>query len=678
MDTNLLKKMVSETFSGAFSVLVAKRMFRSENSTIRGELQYQEDRLHVKKTPTVVVSIILLLCILSTGFLILVAPDGVVPYNPNSVKGIAAIISPAQRQLFTEHSSFPNMVQTLRNYNFRSSTPTPGDEDAPGIQFNIIPSPTTSNGSLDTAAGQEEKKASEAACWCPPTLNSWVRFLAMALCLATIISLEVLQRLSSRPNGIMHVTPDSTARFWITVIPAAILTGITLLHSSIHFNIALMSPYHMLASSSGAPSKRSIATDYLGSTPLFTIWPAINRRHYAAVVSAFAAVIGAFLTIVVSGLYSVEFLETNTAVQLQVNNAWNLTWEVSPCSQCLWTHELSPDPLNGDASASYLLKYMLWGNTSEPLWTFDDLVLPSISGSHSTTVLDGQEKVEVLLPARRAVLDCTATGPAEVLTSIKNSATTIYTKVPRTCSATPVETIDAGIGVSSSQGDYPTYVGDIWELNYRNYSPMVSISNPDSWASRLNGPEWQDCPSVFIAFGLLPNDAFQNQNGSASRNFTSPARNFTAPQSQLTTLACSQKIQEIDTTVTLTLPDFTIDQSQPPLLHEDSMRWLGGVRQYPAVINLREIDVLSANTTFNKEVSNLSNFFAAIIHGKYGIPAGELLGEANIPRLIAAVSKMYGRYMAQVLSRKMRITTPADQQLQPVQATTSKRKLYLL
>ena len=66
------------------------------------------------------------------------------------------------------------------------------------------------------------------------------------------------------------------------------------------------------------------------------------------------------------------------------------------------------------------------------------------------------------------------------------------------------------------------------------------------------------------------------------------------------------------------------------------------------------LNSVTDNNTFNREASQIGLLFANIVYGKNGIPAEELTGIQNVPRLINATSKMYGRYMAHVMSQKFR------------------------
>jgi hypothetical protein len=161
---------------------------------------------------------------------------------------------------------------------------------------------------------------------------------------------------------------------------------------------------------------------------------------------------------------------------------------------------------------------------------------------------------------------------------------------------------------------------------------------------------------------------------------SSSSQNFTSPDANATLLACTQILYELDARVPFSLPQLAIDLSNPPVLHEASKRRVGGTYQFPIVAPLGStFGILSSNTSFQNDVSNrLGSLFAAIVRGKDGIPAHELAGEENIPRLIEAVSKMYGRYMALVMSRKIRSSEPPETTSQSFAATISHRKDRLI
>jgi hypothetical protein len=79
------------------------------------------------------------------------------------------------------------------------------------------------------------------------------------------------------------------------------------------------------------------------------------------------------------------------------------------------------------------------------------------------------------------------------------------------------------------------------------------------------------------------------------------------------------------------------------------------VYQFPAVLPISAFGILSLNKSFKDEIpTRLSTNLAAVMHGEHGISAAKLLADED--RLSGAVSKMYRRYMAKVMARKMRMS----------------------
>jgi hypothetical protein len=665
LDPDVFNTSISETFAGAASMIIALQMFSPQNTTIFGSLRYQESRLHATKMPTITIVVILSLCLLSTVILMWISPANVVPHNPNSIAGIAAILSSVRHTDMFRHKSFEDLSTHLRKHEFSSKSRANG--------FDIVAHLLNPDEDEQDNRRKSGNNVTIAKRWVPLTLQSWVKVSAIVLCLTVIIILEVLQQISNRSEGFLKMPSDGSGLFWITVVPAAALTGISLLYSSIHFNVGLISPYYIL-DQPGAKAKHTLATNYLGSTPLFTIWPALQRQHYASVVTAFAAVIGAALTIVVSGLYSVSYSEVDFATELVVTNGWNTTWIYTICEDCVFSKDLAQDFESADASAAEMLNWVMWGNASDPQGTFDDLVFPNLSTLNQTKdSTRQQQKLEIVLPARRAVLDCTATLTSELKTRTDGSSF-FSGKLHSPCDFDPSDgySNESELTIEMPNGrdfDLETYRGAFAELNYASKPEVYSLAE---YFGDPN-PGRDDCPSVAFAFGYFVRSNATNPHDASDRNYTSLVQNITSTSSEVTTLACVQKMQEVDTTFTLIPSDLSIHPSYPPVPHENTVRWVPGSHWYPVIRNFQRLKVTTSNTTFNTEVGSMDRFFAPILFGKHAIPPSELTGTANIPRLQSAVSNMYGRYMAQVMSRKFRVPFNSNTTPQRVHATITER-----
>jgi hypothetical protein len=643
LDLQALNTTITNTFSGLFSLLVSQEMLRPEQSPIQGTILYVGIRLHVNRIPAIVIAVILLACSLMITLLIFFRPMDVIPGNPNSIGGLARIISFGRNMHLFDHANFKVLLDHLETYKFRSSFFGTVDADAQTAFFSITASQCGEKHGV-SAGAQILKPATR---WRPLTLRSEVRALAVILCAATIGVLEVLQTLSNRSDGFVEVLDGSNGRLWASVIPAIYLTGIALLFSSMFFNYSLLTPYQALKVGKGATADRSVQTEYLGSMPLFTLWPAIRQRHYATAVSSVAAVLGAFLTIVVSALYSVETVNRRTAVEVERMDNFNTSWSI----------------YGSDNSAAHVVQFITWDNLTEPQWTYDDLVFPSISLSTSTQASDWEE-LSIILPARRAVLECLPTRPlenaarkqSETYDGISyNNSTYIYTSVSNECVAKSGEQLPLFQVESRS---FAPFGGLVKQLLFLRNGTSAQLMDPNAKYPSANDGPLASCPSLSFIFGSLPAAYTRIDNTSKT-----PPQNFTATETQITHLACAQRIQELDVRVQFLLPSLTINLANPPHLNESSVRYIGNVYQFPVAYPLQNaLDILSHNSTFTSSAGELGFFFAAIVHGKYGIPAAELTGDANIPRLTNAVSKMYGRYMAQAISRKMRTPIPSSEE----------------
>jgi len=352
----------------------------------------------------------------------------------------------------------------------------------------------------------------------------------------------------------------------------------------------------------------------------------------------------AYLTIIVSALYSVAPVISRDGLKVTRLDDLNTTWPFAA----------------GDSSAAHVLQFVTWSNLTEPQWTYGDVVFASISVS-ADVVSTRREKIELELPARRAVLECLVTGPegnsarkkSETYDNVTYSETTwIYTSVPNECVQEPSNLLPLS---TFDFRPFTPYGGSVKQLLFGANGTSSLIMNPNTKYPSSNDGRLDSCPSLSFLFGSLPSTYTL-----VGANSTMVPQNSTAAETQITHLACMQKVQELDTAVILLLPDLIVDRTRPPRPDEQSMRYIGNVHQFRVTYYLQNMfGILSSNSTFKAEAWDLGQFFAAIVHGKDGTPAEELVGEENIPRLTDAVSKMYGRYIAQVMSRKMRTPRPS-------------------
>jgi hypothetical protein len=112
-------------------------------------------------------------------------------------------------------------------------------------------------------------------------------------------------------------------------------------------------------------------------------------------------------------------------------------------------------------------------------------------------------------------------------------------------------------------------------LSRENLTVTADPSDKDLYFSG-NTTDRRDCPSLFFYFGSSPDTTIRSSLRNTSEFGNSAViKNFIFGEDQVTTLACRQKLQELDVIVTLCLPDLTIDKANSPRTDENSVRSIG-------------------------------------------------------------------------------------------------------
>lgn len=308
-----------------------------------------------------------------------------------------------------------------------------------------------------------------------------------------------------------------------------------------------------------------------------------------------------------------------------------------------------------DGYAGRTMSLLTWQNLSDPVWTYQDLALPQLSIAQED--LDQFSDVDSVTAT---VLECEEIHPERVIVDISGI---IYSEVKNTCtggSDNLLPLVIAGSGSATLRAG----------IRYLTFS-SIGESSVQTWGDYQNHPpttKEDGCPSLCFYFGTTPETPSAPLN---STSFRSTSTNITFPEAEITVLSCKQLIQELDTAITLlTLPDltFTLDDSAPPLADEQSAHYISdgasadgsNVHPYEVMWPISDfLTILSAPPDLYNLRYTLGGFYTALLYGPNGIPSAELVGAANTHRLASATSAIYGRYMAQVMSSKMRVVDQA-------------------
>jgi hypothetical protein len=186
LDIAALNASVPSTFAGVLSLLVSEQMLRPSNDTIKGSIQFLENRLQVEKVPSIIIATLFFVCFTFAVGLLFVSVSNVVPTNPNSIGGTAMIIGPVPEMKNFSENSLAKVSQDLEGREFRSTIPTPR---ARTNKFRIVSNSALQRNRPETMSGHTESIG-----WSPFTLRIPVRASAAALCLGMIVSLEITSK----------------------------------------------------------------------------------------------------------------------------------------------------------------------------------------------------------------------------------------------------------------------------------------------------------------------------------------------------------------------------------------------------------------------------------------------------------------------------------------------------
>jgi hypothetical protein len=190
--------------------------------------------------------------------------------------------------------------------------------------------------------------------------------LTLLLPIIVIVIIEISQLISFRKNGIAAMPSDDgiDVEIYSRYLPAIVMLLVATLYNSLDFTVSLFAPFHTLKLGSASAS-RGIRSSLLGKTPPIALLATLRGRHWDAFFSTTAALLGSVLTILSSGLYTVEGVPAAKAVRLQRMDNFNTTWSNSAFN---------------DNYAAVLASLTESVNLTNPPFTSEEMAFPPIQG----------------------------------------------------------------------------------------------------------------------------------------------------------------------------------------------------------------------------------------------------------------------------------------------------------
>lgn len=643
LDPEILMRSARSVYQAVASQVALTGLIPN-NETVIGEIKYPEYRIQVKILPVWLMSsgFVLMMCV--CGSLLLLRPKDVVSRDPTSLAAMAAILTTSQklnrRLLNMGHANLSSFRKRLSGSLYITTIKR---ADRNPAEFYIDERRQPSN--------LQEFRSSPSLFqspewWQPRTLQLPFLVVISLVIVSLIAALEIFQRISDRNNGVRDTKSDSKTHFASNVLPAAVLSIIDILFGSVDSNTRLFAPYKMLVKN-GAPAYQSIVSQYNGKNSVFVMIKALKHRHVMIIFSAFGATLASYLTIIVSGLYTVDDVPTTTYIELHRTDYFNST---------------GSRLYNDDDHAGVIYSLIRGFNLSYPRFTYGELTFPTMQlpgnmSANSSLQNTTNSSLTAVIPAIRASLNCSQVPDEDIQVPYEDNDIQTDPSVPggpmdvKFRAPLPPDCRRGGSGRNMSYIDYEIsltfpvsstweYQGNMVDLLFSNRDPSTGILTEEPPAN----PE--GCPSLVFLFGSYTKDTTSASNTSI--------------------LVCSQFIEEVETEITFILPDLSIDLTHPPIPNESTVKAIdngtkGSIyREYQVATNLANqmIDPTDVGASTIVGFGQGAYDFYHILTDGSGtkLAPAALVGAENAKLLFNVTQHMYRVYMAQAMNLKFRET----------------------
>lgn len=660
MDPSLLRDLGSRIFQDASANIASNNLMVPQYDSASGSLTYMEDRLQVKRLTVGLMATCLGLLVCISILEVFVRPWNTVSCEPNSISALSTILAASTnlRQCLasTGSATLADLQRRLSRDKFQTSIVQQ--------QANSFVLEPVSDLAEMAASPPSSSVDAKVEWWRPTAVRSWFTALIVVLPVLFIVLLEVLQHVSDSRNGIVEVSNSKVdSQILSTYLPAFVTLVLAMLYTSLDFAISIFAPLAALRRGN-VTATRSIMVGSVGRLPPFALFQSLRSRHFAQCLTIIGAFVSTLLAIVVSALYTVEASSKDYTVLLQQADYFN------------WTHvDLSQD----DGFAGSVTNLIVYENTSYPQWTYNNLALPSLTASSAKMLApsDRGKSIVVKIPAIRGFLsNCSAVPPKQMnitaegappscskcndlvgldfMMALPYNLCGFDSKKPNTATwsqgyAAPNDSsvVYAGKGTSLRWTSDASIVGDGGIILDHQSASIKTFSTLDN--------SIPSCPSIAYSLGMA-------RAGTKMKNSTGSDGVPWSLKQNITVVYCYQRLEQVMTNVTFSYPDFTINNTIPPIPLEETATVItqNNTQNWFDISINTFINSLQKHPISNTGRNDIDGFIQALSWGRNGVPLDQLYNNGDMSTLNAAANRLYGQYIAQAISANMRTSVPLN------------------
>jgi hypothetical protein len=713
-EDGLLEKLSIRTIQGVGAQVAAEHLMMSKKDFVAGSMSSIRDRLVVKRLSVGFMTTAFGLMAIMSASLISIRPKNVVPNPPDSISSTAAVLASSHAMRKYMRSNTVQATTTKLKHLFGR------DKFRTMFADKFSVEPLLNHGATEISEHKmsegrhllSENVGGKERAYLPLGVTTWFFICLVIAPLGLIGLIEGLQQLSNQKHGIVELDSKSATPIGANLVPALVMLGVATMYTTLDFAVAIIAPFVPIRSGT-ATAPRSIGLSLVGKLPPHGFFLSLKHQHFYHCVTIIAAFASSFLTIIVSGLYSPEWVQLPGATQIQQSDVFNFT---------------HIDTSIDDNFAAAATKLIWTANLSYPQWTYEDLVFPTISAPKDLLIVDVKEQsqdaitnIKATIPAIRGSLKCFEPAPdtmnltafwyAGTYSTFVGGATAVRTdpgsiklrltaKFPWSlCDRPPVDSPATALwsqlfllNNDTETTASKTTLGAMAALQWSGFS--ITETSHDLTSTRSLDVSAYGCPSVMLTLGST-SATKSNRVGTEyyAASLPSNVTYWDLVDPDFSISVCSQKLEEVKADVTLRLPSYSIDLSSPPIADESTKRPLINANtSTPSVYTDIWADIqsnISTNSGRNDNwfSSSLGTFHWAVqgrniksatLDGAIKLfgeipgnpPLDQMIGHANRPVFLGAASRAFGQYIAQFLNANGRAPISAANGQPEIMAAT--------
>ncbi|KAK8209451.1 hypothetical protein IWZ01DRAFT_483362 [Phyllosticta capitalensis] len=432
--------------------------------------------------------------------------------------------------------------------------------------------------------------------WQPAATRSPFRTASLIIPPLLITAIETLLQCSTRANGIAYVSPESYMKYIWVFAPSITMAIVGLLFYLLSNGAKQIDQFQDLYYNQ--PGFDATLRDPLGTQTIPLIVKSSKNKRLSLAIILVASLAASLLTTITSGLYDAVPLSVNQDVPLELQD-WYQNLQDVPAYQLPRTDR--------GISVTDLIAFE---NISYPQWTHEEFAFPkfTVSDRHGTRNPSSGLQLRAQIPAVRAQMNCT-------LDSFLASLDTRQHKTDDLNMTLAYLPVTCGLGNE--------FLGGEWNrLGFDDNT--MDDSNPNRFFATSASTSYGPFGKTIFAVGRLTKSRIED-----------------------TSVICCQPYNEIlFVDVTLAVPEYVVDASEPPRPHEESSKYLcpyGGSFFTFIDLPMSEYFGDSINGT-----TDFDGFFGKLIYGRDGTPFDEIFGLKNGPPLVERMNRQFQILAAQL------------------------------